>query len=184
MSHSSLIARLSIPALSTMHSSGGILRLMDKGNLIWKLLILWCVPTPPLPTLPLGTRAPSYASHQYFPHPPKMQSALRLTLLVEWGRGEGVRSCSWKPPHGWALDWLLHSHYRSIDNSYQLVYFKLQTNSTISLRVIQSSTIPKSFFSCSSLVQTLQGVSKKSGIYFMISISVKLKTNCWKYIQF
>ena len=102
------------------------------------------------------TWAPSYASNQYFPPSPKMQSALRLTLLVEWGRGEGVRSCSWKPPHGWAPDLLWHSHYRSNDNSNQPIYFKLQTNSTISLRVIQSSTIPTSFSSCSSLVQTLQ----------------------------
>ena len=77
----------------------------------------------PLPSLPLGTWAPSYASHQYFPQPPKMQSALRLQLLVEWGRGEGVRCCSWKLPHGWALGWLWHSQHRSNDNSNQPIYF-------------------------------------------------------------
>ena len=105
MSHSSPIARLSTPALSTMHSSGGILRLMDRRKIRWKLLILWCVPTPPLPSLPPGTWAPSYASHQYFPQPPKMQSALKA-FVTGWVREGGGCTLLFMETSPWLGPWL------------------------------------------------------------------------------
>ena len=57
---------------------------------MWKVWNCVCVPTPPPSPLPQSTWAPSYASYQYLPHSPEMQSAARVQLLVEWGREEGV----------------------------------------------------------------------------------------------